>query len=89
KWGKVNATIPKGIEPSSLTLDQAVSLISERAAKMGGSKARKAPKAKAAPPKSKGAAKKAAKEKPAKEAAAEAPKPAKKVAKKTAKKTAK
>ncbi len=81
KWGKVNATIPKGIEPSSLTLDQAIGLIAERAAKMGGGKKPKAaPKAKKAAAKTK---------KPAKEAAAEAPKPAKKAAKKTAKKTAK
>jgi len=84
KWGKVNATIPKGIEPSSLTLDQAVSLISERAAKMGGGKARKAPKAKAAPK-----VKKAAKEK-AEAAEASAAKPAKKpAAKKTVKKATK
>jgi DNA topoisomerase-1 len=82
KWGSVNATIPKGIEPSSLTLDQAVGLITERAAKMGGGKPKKAPKAKAAPK-----AKKAAKEAAA-EGAAE--KPAKKpAAKKTAKKAAK
>ena len=33
KHGKVNATLPKGVEPKDLTLDQAVQLIAERAAK--------------------------------------------------------
>jgi DNA topoisomerase-1 len=80
KWGKVNATIPKGLEPGSITLDQAVGLIAERASKMGGGKPRKAPKAK-----------KAAATKPANDAAPTEPKakPAKKAAKKTAKKAAK
>jgi DNA topoisomerase-1 len=32
--GKVNATIPSSIEPSSLSLDQALSLIAARAEKM-------------------------------------------------------
>ena len=81
KWGKVNATIPKGIEPGSLTLDQAVGLIAERAAKMGGGKSRKAA------PKTK----KAAAKKPANDAAAAAPatKPAKKAAPKAVKKSVK
>jgi DNA topoisomerase-1 len=33
KHGKTNATLPKGVEPSDLTMDQAVALIAERAAK--------------------------------------------------------
>jgi DNA topoisomerase-1 len=53
KWGKVNATIPKGIPPDSITLDQAVGLLAERAAKAGGGRFKKAAKkaAKAAEPK--------------------------------------
>lgn len=31
KWGKVNATIPKDVEPEKLTMDQAVALIAEKA----------------------------------------------------------
>ncbi|MEP1200609.1 type I DNA topoisomerase [Tateyamaria sp.] len=31
KWGKVNATIPKGTEPEDVTMDMAVQLISEKA----------------------------------------------------------
>ena len=45
--GKVNATIPGSIEPSSLTLDQALSLIAARAEKMamdGGKKPKRAAK---------------------------------------------
>ncbi|HVM83943.1 MAG TPA: type I DNA topoisomerase, partial [Candidatus Binatia bacterium] len=46
KMGKVNATIPSSIEPSSLTLDQALSLIAARAEKMaaGGGKPKRAAK---------------------------------------------
>ncbi|HEU4827105.1 MAG TPA: type I DNA topoisomerase [Dongiaceae bacterium] len=36
KWGKINATIPKGLAPESITLDQAIGLIAERAARSGG-----------------------------------------------------
>jgi DNA topoisomerase I len=104
KWGKINATIPKSIEPSSLTLDQAIGLIAERAEKMGGGKPKKA---KAAPKAKKAAAKpelgepapKAVKPKTAKKAAAKTPandtapvaekaKAAKKAVKKAAKKSA-
>ncbi len=35
KWGKVNATIPDTVDPGDLTMDQAVELIAERAAKSG------------------------------------------------------
>ena len=73
--GSTNATIPRDNDPLSVTLDQAVALIAERAAKGGGKKPKKAPK-------------KAAAEKPAK-AAAPKKAPAKKAAKKPAKKAAK
>jgi DNA topoisomerase-1 len=68
-WGKVNATLPKGKDPASVTVEEALALIAERAAKSGG-KARSGPKPaapKAAKPAAarsgtarKGAAKKAA-----------------------------
>ncbi len=35
KWGKVNATIPKGTEPEAVTMEMAVQLIAEKAAKKG------------------------------------------------------
>ena len=34
--GKVNATLPKTVKPEDVTLDQAVALIAEKAAKGGG-----------------------------------------------------
>ena len=43
KWDKINATIPKGTEPGDVTIEMAVELIAERAAKSG----KKAPKKKA------------------------------------------
>ncbi|MEC7256857.1 MAG: DNA topoisomerase, partial [Pseudomonadota bacterium] len=59
KWEKINATLPDTIEPEQVTIEQAVELIAERAAKSG----KKAPK--------KAAAKKpAAKKAPAKKTAA-------------------
>ena len=70
--GDVNATVPKDVDPLTVTLDQAVALIAERAAKGGGKKKKKA--AKKAP------AKKAAAKKPAKKAAAKKKAPAKKAA---------
>ncbi len=42
KWEKVNATLPKGVEPADITMDMAVALIAEKAAKSGRGK-RKAP----------------------------------------------
>ncbi len=75
KHGGVNATVPRDIKPEELTLDQAVALLAERAAKGGGKKkparAKKAapeaandsgakPKAKKAAAKKKPAAKKKA-----------------------------
>ena len=35
KWEKVNATIPKGTEPADVTMEMAVELIAEKAAKKG------------------------------------------------------
>ena len=35
KWEKVNATLPKGVEPADVTMEMAVGLIAERAAKKG------------------------------------------------------
>ncbi|MEZ5777858.1 MAG: type I DNA topoisomerase [Paracoccaceae bacterium] len=42
KWEKVNATLPKEMEPGAVTMEDAVRLIAERAAKSGKGKARKA-----------------------------------------------
>ena len=84
KWGKINATLPKDTDPAALTMDEAVILIAEKAAKSGGKKgvAKKAP-AKAKPATKAAAAKSAAAKKPATKKA-----PAKAAAKKTpAKKT--
>jgi len=62
--GNVNATIPKNANPLEVTLEQAIALIAERAAKGGG---KKKPARKAAKPKAERTAKKAApKKKPAK-----------------------
>ena len=35
KWEKVNATLPKGVEPADVTIEMAVELIAEKAAKKG------------------------------------------------------
>ncbi|MDF3073583.1 MAG: topA [Alphaproteobacteria bacterium] len=88
KHGKVNATVPNGIEPMEITLEQAIPLLAARAAKGKPVKAKKAAKAKAAKPK---AAKKADDEAtPEGETAAAKPaaKPAKAKAKAPAKKKA-
>ena len=75
KWGKVNATLPKELAPETVTLDEALALVAEKAARGGkGAKAR-APR-KAAAPK---AEKPAAAKKPAARKAA-----AKKAASRTA-----
>lgn len=90
-WGKVNATLPKGKDPQSVTVEEALVLIAERAAKDGGgkTKAKKAP-AKAAKAKSDDGAAEKPKKAAAKPKAAAAKKaPAKKAAKaKTTKKSA-
>ena len=38
KWQKINATLPKGTEPDQVTMDMALELIAEKAAKKGGRK---------------------------------------------------
>jgi DNA topoisomerase-1 len=74
--GKINATLPKGVKPEDVTLEQALELLAERAARTGGRKpkaaAKKAPAKKAAAkkaPAKKPAAKKAATKKKAEESA--------------------
>ncbi|NCO85574.1 MAG: type I DNA topoisomerase [Rhodobacterales bacterium] len=67
KWEKVNATLPKDMEPEALTLDQAVELVDAKAGK-GGKKA--APKKAATKAPAKAAAKKPAAKKPATKKAA-------------------
>ena len=49
KHGGVNATVPRDLKPEELTVDQAVSLLAERAAKGGGKKPKVARTRKAAP----------------------------------------
>ncbi|VVT17347.1 type I DNA topoisomerase [Rhizobium sp. EC-SD404] len=67
-WGKVNATLPKGLDPQAVTLEKALELIAERAGKSGKKAApKKAAAKKAAPAKKPAVAKKAA---PKKKAAA-------------------
>jgi len=63
KHGATNANVPRGTDPQNVTLEQAVLLLAERAAKGGGKKPARGAKAKAAP-------KTAAKKAPAKKAAA-------------------
>ncbi|WP_415921206.1 type I DNA topoisomerase [Tateyamaria sp. SN6-1] len=48
KWGKVNATIPKGTEPEDVTMDMAVQLIAEKAPKKKTTRKKAAPKKKTA-----------------------------------------
>ncbi|MFC3057767.1 type I DNA topoisomerase [Paenirhodobacter populi] len=73
KWGKVNATLPKDVEPEDVTLEIALPLIEAKASKGGKKKApaAKKPAAKkaAAPAKNKAAAKKPAKKPATKRAA--------------------
>ena len=66
KHGDVNANVPKGKDPASITMDEAVALIAERAAKGGGKK----PAKKAAASKTKA---KAEGDAPAKKTAAKKP----------------
>ena len=56
KWEKINATLPKDVEPASVTIEMAVELIAEKAAKSGKGRKKKTaakPKKKAAPKKTK------------------------------------
>ncbi|MFK7939906.1 MAG: type I DNA topoisomerase [Roseovarius sp.] len=48
KWAKVNATIPKDVEPDQVTMEMAVELITERQAKSGKGRKKAAPKKKPA-----------------------------------------
>ncbi len=81
KHGDVNANVPKGKDPAALTMDEAVALLAERAAKGGGKK----PAKKAAAPKK--AATKAEGDAPAKKTAAKKPATKKTAAKKAAPKS--
>ena len=83
KWGKINATLPKGVEPEAMTLESALPILAEKASKGGKAKPTKAKAAKAKPTKAKSAkaalAKaKAAKAAPTKAKAAAKPKAASK-----------
>ncbi|TNC70945.1 type I DNA topoisomerase [Rubellimicrobium roseum] len=49
KWGKVNATLPKDVEPEAITLDEAVALVDAKAGSKPAKKAKAAPKPKAEP----------------------------------------
>lgn len=69
KWEKVNATIPKEIEPADLTMERAVELIEEKLAK---SPAKRKAATKKAPAKKTAAKKPAAKKTAAKKAPAKA-----------------
>ena len=82
--GETNATLPEGTEPESVTLEQALAWIAERAAK--GGKKKKATRKAAAPKKA--AAKKAAPKKAAAKKKAAPKKAAKKATAKTPKKKA-
>lgn len=66
KWEKVNATLPKDLAPEDVTLERALELIAEKAAKGGKKKAAAKKPAAKKPATKKAAAKKA----PAKKAAA-------------------
>ena len=78
KHGATNANVPRGTDPQDITLEQAVLLIAERAAKGGGKKKPARAKAKAAPKATAATAKAPAKKKPSarKKPAAKKAKPA-------------
>lgn len=63
KWGKVNATLPRDMEPGAITMEQALELITAKASKSGKKPAKK-PAAKTAA-KTAAKAEKAPGEKPA------------------------
>jgi DNA topoisomerase-1 len=64
-WEKVNATLPKGKDPQSVTLEEAMALIAERAARAPAKGKAKAPARKSAAATAEGGAKKATKPKAA------------------------
>jgi DNA topoisomerase-1 len=49
KHGKINATLPKGVNPGQMTLERALELIAEKAAKKKATAKKKAPAKKASP----------------------------------------
>jgi len=63
--GGVNANVPRGADPQGVTMEQAVALLAERAAKGGGKKPARKAASSGAPAKKKAPAKKAAAKKPA------------------------
>lgn len=79
KWAKINATLPKDLEPDDVSLERALELIAEKAAKSG-----KKPAAKKAAAKKPAAKKTAAKKPAAKKTAAKKPAAKATTAKKTA-----
>jgi DNA topoisomerase-1 len=84
KHAGINATVPRDLKPEELTVDQAVSLLAERAAKGGGKKparARKAAAPKIVAPANDAGANDAGAKTPAKRAAAKKKAPAKRKAK--------
>ncbi|MBN9262321.1 MAG: type I DNA topoisomerase [Hyphomicrobium sp.] len=83
-YAKINANVPKSKEPTSVTVEEAIALLAERAAKGGGKTAKGRKAAKPA----KAAAEKSAEAKPAKKAAAKPKKAAAKKAAPTAEKPA-
>ncbi|MCO6177917.1 type I DNA topoisomerase [Ciceribacter sp. RN22] len=56
-WGKVNATLPKGKDPQSVTVEEALVLIAEKAGKSGGKAGTKAKKTSTKAAKSEGGTK--------------------------------
>ncbi|MCQ2004554.1 type I DNA topoisomerase [Rhizobium sp. NRK18] len=64
-WGKVNATLPKGKDPQTVTVEEALALIAEKAGKGGGGKKAPAKKPAAAKKTTAAAKKKPAAKKPA------------------------
>lgn len=69
KWGKVNATLPRDLEPGAVTMERALELIAEKASKSGKKPTKKPAEKKPAakkPAAKKPAAKKTAAKKPAK-----------------------
>lgn len=82
-WGKVNATLPKGMEPQSVTMEQAMALIIEKGGKQPAAKSKAKPKKAAT--KADGETKKAAPKKTAAKTTAAKKAPAKKTAAKTKK----
>ena len=84
KWAKVNATLPKELEPETVTLDEALALVAEKAGKGGKAKAKagKSPAKTATKAPAKSGAKSGAKTAAAKKTATKKPAAKKPAAKK-------